>query len=102
MDSPRGFWRTLKPATGAGKQATHMIDMTRIDELAARLAAALPPGARQVGADMEAQFRQLLLRAFARMDLVTREEFDIQKGVLERTQLKLEQLQQQREQLENS
>jgi BMFP domain-containing protein YqiC len=79
-----------------------MIDMTRIDELAARLAAALPPGARQVGADMEAQFRQLLLRAFARMDLVTREEFDIQKGVLERTQLKLEQLQQQLEQLENS
>lgn len=78
-----------------------MIDITWIDELAARLAEALPPGARQVREDAEAQFRQLLKRAFERMDLVTREEFDAQKAVLERALVKLEALQRQLEDLES-
>jgi len=77
-----------------------MIDITRIDELAARLADALPPGAKQVRADAEVQFRLLLKRAFEKMDLVTREEFDAQKAVLERALVKLEALQQQLESLE--
>lgn len=77
------------------------MDLSKIDELAARLAAALPPGARQVREDAEAQFRQLLRRAFEKMDLVTREEFDAQKAVLERAMVKLEALQRQLEALES-
>ncbi len=50
--------------------------------------------------EAEAQFRGLLRRAFEKMDLVTREEFDIQKGVLERAMVKLESLQAQLEELE--
>jgi BMFP domain-containing protein YqiC len=78
-----------------------MIDLKKIDELAARLAEALPPGARQVREDAETQFRQLLRRTFEKMHLVTREEFDAQKAVLERAMVKLEALQRQLEALEN-
>lgn len=77
-----------------------MIDISRIDELAKRLADALPPGARQVREEAEAQFRQLLKRAFKQMDLVTREEFDAQNAVLERAMVKLESLQRQLDALE--
>lgn len=77
-----------------------MIDLAKIDELAARLSEALPPGAQQMREEMEAQFRTLLQRAFEKMDLVTREEFDIQSAVLERAMVKLESLQAQLEALE--
>ena len=79
-----------------------MIDMTRIDELAARLSDALPPGARQLRDEVEAQFRHVLKRAFEKMELVSREEFDVQKAVLERTRVKLEALQQRLENLERA
>ena len=77
-----------------------MIDLTKIDELAARLSEALPPGAQQLREEMEARFRVMLSRAFEKMDLVTREEFDIQKAVLERAMIKLESLQAQLESVE--
>lgn len=70
-----------------------MIDLAKIDELAARLSEALPPGARQIRAEAEQRFRALLRRSFEKMDLVTREEFDAQKAVLERALVKLEALQ---------
>lgn len=79
-----------------------MIDMSRIDELAARLGERLPPGAQQVREDVEAQFKAVLGKAFEKMDLVTREEFDIQKAVLERTMIKLKALEAQIAELEGS
>jgi BMFP domain-containing protein YqiC len=42
--------------------------------------------------DVEKNLRALLSSAFARLDLVTREEFDIQREVLERTREKLTQM----------
>ncbi len=77
-----------------------MIDLGKIDELASRLSDALPPGAKEVREDMEARFRAVLLRAFEALDLVTREEFDIQKAVLERAMVKLGTLERQLEALE--
>ena len=79
-----------------------MIDLGKIDDIVNRLSDSLPPAASRLREDMEAQFRSVLKSAFQRMDLVTREEFDIQKSVLERTQQKLEALQQQLEELERS
>lgn len=64
----------------------------QIDELAKQLAAAVPKNLRALGEDLEKNFRSLLLAGFERMDLVTREEFDLQSAVLERTREKLEQL----------
>ncbi len=67
-------------------------DFQTIDEITRRLAAAVTPELKAVRADLEAQFRTVLEATFNRMDLVTREEFEIQKKVLARTREKLEAL----------
>ena len=69
-----------------------MPDPGKLDELARRLAAAVPPGARAIGEDLEKSFRAMLQSAFAQLDLVTREEFDAQSRVLARTRELLERL----------
>ena len=56
---------------------------------------------RSAEAELQPQINALLQGAFRRMELVTREEFDAQSAVLARTRTKLEQLQQQLDQLEN-
>jgi BMFP domain-containing protein YqiC len=60
-----------------------------IEELARKLAESVPPGVRALQADMEKNFRALLEAALTRMNLVTRDEFDVQQRVLERTRDKL-------------
>ncbi len=50
--------------------------------------------------DVEKNLRALLSSTFARLDLVTREEFDVQQEVLRRTREKLEQLEKQLQALE--
>ncbi|HHM06053.1 MAG TPA: accessory factor UbiK family protein [Gammaproteobacteria bacterium] len=69
-----------------------MPDPTILDQLAEKLAAAVPPGMRELQQDLEKNFRAILQSTFARLDLVTREEFDVQSAVLARTREKLEQL----------
>jgi ubiquinone biosynthesis accessory factor UbiK len=48
--------------------------------------------ARSPAADLEKNLRALLQSAFSRLDLVTREEFDVQREVLARTRAKLAEL----------
>ena len=67
----------------------------QFDEMAKRLSESLPPGMRQVQADVEKNVRSGLHSLFSRMDLVTREEFDVQQAVLERTRSRLEALERQ-------
>ena len=69
-----------------------MIDPKIIDDLSKRLADMAPSGVRQLQADLEKNFHALLQAAFAKMDLVTRQGFDVQQGVLARTRAKLETL----------
>jgi ubiquinone biosynthesis accessory factor UbiK len=64
----------------------------QLDDLARQLADAVPKNLRALGEDLEKNFRSLLQAGFERMDLVTREEFDLQTAVLERTREKLEKL----------
>lgn len=52
--------------------------------------------------ELDKNVRVFVTGAFARMDLVTREEFDIQKAVLERTRAKLKELEQQVAKLEEN
>lgn len=61
-----------------------------IESLARKLAASLPEGLRTIGSDVEENFRAVLKGSLARMDLVTREEFEVQEAVLQRTREKLE------------
>jgi len=71
-----------------------------IDQLARQLADAVPRNLRALGEDMEKNFRSLLQSGLGRMDLVTREEFDLQTAVLERTRARLEELEQRLAKLE--
>jgi len=66
-----------------------MIDPKILDNLANRLAATLPPGIKEIKQDAEKNFRAILQGAFAKLNLVTREEFDVQTAVLSRTQAKV-------------
>jgi BMFP domain-containing protein YqiC len=63
-----------------------------IDELARRLADSLPGGLKALREDAEQNFRAVLQAGLSRLDLVTREEFDVQAAVLKRTREKLEAL----------
>ena len=63
-----------------------------LDELARQLVSSLPESLRAVGDDLENNFRGMLKSGLEKMDLVTREEFDLQVAVLERTRERLEAL----------
>jgi BMFP domain-containing protein YqiC len=67
-----------------------MVDFKAIDELAQRLSDLLPPGMQEAGGDLQKNFRAALQAGLGRLDLVTREEFDVQRAVLLRTREKLE------------
>lgn len=66
-----------------------MIDPKFFEDLSARISAAL---AATPAADIEKNLRAMLTAQFARLDLVTREDFDIQKELLARAQARLTQL----------
>ncbi len=78
------------------------IDPKAIDELARKLAAAVPEGVRQVQRDLELNFRSVLAQALGKLDLVTREEFEVQQQVLARTRERLELLGARLEELESA
>ncbi len=77
-----------------------MIDPKAFEDLAKRFAEAVPPGVRQFQAEMEKNFHAALQTTFAKLELVTREEFDVQQAVLARTRAKLEELEKQVAELE--
>ena len=68
------------------------MDPRFIDDLAKKLSAAVPQGIANVKRDLEDNFKAVLQSALSRMDLVTRQEFDVQAGVLRRTREKVEAL----------
>lgn len=69
-----------------------MFDTKSIDEIANRLAGVIPPGLNSLKEDMEKNFRAILQSALGKLDLVTREEYEVQKLVLAKTRSKLEEL----------
>lgn len=72
-----------------------------LDELVRQLMGSIPDSLRAVGDDLENNFRGLLKSGLERMDLVTREEFDLQVAVLERTRMRLEALEVELKRLED-
>lgn len=77
-----------------------MPDNKLFDDIARRLNDAMPASARALHDDLEKNLRAATQSVFARLDLVTREEFDVQRKVLARSREKIEQLQQQVAELE--
>jgi BMFP domain-containing protein YqiC len=70
------------------------MEQFRIDEIARRLLESVPPAFRSMQQDLEVNFRAVLRSTLGKLDLVTRDEFDTQLKVLERTRSKLEALEQ--------
>jgi ubiquinone biosynthesis accessory factor UbiK len=69
-----------------------MIDSKIFDDLARRITESLPESVRTLQKDVERQVRSTLHQGFERMDLVTREDFDVQVALLERTRARLRDL----------
>ena len=77
-----------------------MIDSKGLDELAQRLANAMPPGLRGLRDELEQNFRAILHSGLDRLDLVSREQFETQREVLSRTRSKLKALEKRVDELE--
>ena len=73
-----------------------------IENLARKLAESVPDGLRSVRDDLENNFRSVLKTGIGKLDLVTREEFEVQEAVLARTREKLEMLEAKLEELEKT
>jgi BMFP domain-containing protein YqiC len=76
------------------------MEPSSINELARRLIASLPAAVRGAQVDLENNFRAVLRSTLGKMDLVTRDEFDVQTKVLERTRARLAALEARLAQLE--
>ena len=63
-----------------------------VENIASKLAEAVPESLRSVREDLEQNFRAVLRASLSKLDLVTREEFEVQRAVLTRTREKLEAL----------
>jgi len=66
-----------------------MLDPKQIDDLARRLAEQAPKGLQLLQEDLSRSFRATLESGLSRLNLVTREEFDVQAAVLARSRAKL-------------
>ncbi len=70
-----------------------MFPPKQLEDLAKKLFSALPASLQNLETDIQQQFKEILHATFTRMDLVTREEFDVQIKVLARTREKIDALQ---------
>lgn len=69
-----------------------MIDAKIIDDLANKLSDAIPPGLKKAQQETEKHVKSVLQAGLAKLDVVSRDEFDAQVRVLQRTREKLEAL----------
>src|SRR5215469_12782280 len=75
----------LMAASNRGSTRLDYMDSFRIDDLARLLFERVPKAARSMQADLENNFRAVLRERLSKLDLVSRDEFDAQTRVLERT-----------------
>lgn len=69
-----------------------MLDPKKLEEIAKNISDAIPPGVKSMAGEAENRVKQVLQTQLSKLDLVTREEFDVQSQVLIRTREKLEAL----------
>ena len=79
-----------------------MIDNQTINRLSDKINGLLPPGLQQLKSDFDKQLKTLLQQQLAQYEFVSREEFDIQARVLQRTRAKLESIEAKLKELEKS
>jgi BMFP domain-containing protein YqiC len=85
--------RTAQPCPKAGRTIEGAdMDSFRIDDIVRNLLERVPPALRSMQTDLESNFRAVLRERLSKLDLVSRDEFDAQARVLERTRAKLDAL----------
>ena len=72
------------------------------DDLAKKITDLLPGNIQQVQQDLESSIKALLQSSLTKMNLVSREEFDVQSALLARTREKLDQMEKQLAELEKT
>ncbi len=77
-----------------------MINPKKLEEIAKQVSDALPPGVKTIGEEAERKVKQVLQAQLNKLDLVNREEFEVQTQVLLRTREKLMAMEQKLAQLE--
>ena len=70
-----------------------MFNSKHIEELTKKLYSSLPTSLQTFENEIQQQFKEILQAAFARMDIITREEFNVQVKVLAKTREKIDALQ---------
>lgn len=68
------------------------MDPKILDDIAKKLADSLPAGLGELQADVEKNLRAGLESTLAKLNLISREEFEVQSAVLARTRAKIENL----------
>jgi len=76
------------------------VEKNKLDDLASKLADAVPNDLGNLRDDLKKNFRGLLSAGLDKLDLVTREEFEIQRKVLERSREKLDRLERELQKLQ--
>ena len=69
-----------------------MINAKKIEELAKQVTDAIPPSLKNIASDFEDKAKTILQNKLSQLDVVTREEFDVQTQVLIKTRAKLTEL----------
>jgi len=90
----------MRLAFSSGLRYQAVMSDNSLEELARKLAEAVPEGLRSVRRDLEDNFRSVLKTGLGKLELVTREEFEVQEAVLARTREKLEELEKRLEEYE--
>ncbi len=88
----RSWWFLLNYQVITGLKRPLMFDSKQFEEIAKKLYTALPTSLQNFENEIQHKFKEILQMAFTRMDLVTREEFDVQVKVLARTREKVDAL----------
>jgi len=69
-----------------------MIDAKKIEQIAEQITGMIPPGVKNVADNVEEKVKTVLQSKLSQLDVVSREEFDVQTQVLARTRAKLDAL----------
>lgn len=78
-----------------------MIDGKKIEQIAEQISNAIPPSVKNIADNVEEKVKAVVQAKLSQLDVVSREEFDVQTQVLARTRAKLEQLEKEIEALKN-
>jgi BMFP domain-containing protein YqiC len=69
-----------------------MINAKKIEEIARQVTDSIPSGVKNIASDLEQKTKNVLQRKLSQLDVVTREEFDVQTQVLLKTRAQLSEL----------